>query len=109
MGGSLGQFQMRIVAEGKLKISGSDHEFCYEKVGIYIIDSYDFNGSQPLGYWDFNNNKVTNNPIVGMGGAYTYVNNDTFRNWRTNIGKGGDFMVFSNVEVKSVSDVVKLK
>ncbi len=63
------------------------------EVGVYIRDSYDFNGSQFLGFWDDKDNSVSMiNPLSG-----TSVSNDDFHSWRVKTGKGGDFLVFSDL------------
>ena len=64
------------------------------EVGVYVADSYDFNGDQPLRYWDDADNSTSMiNPLSG-----TAVSNQDFRDWRTKNNKGGDFLVFSNIE-----------
>ena len=89
--------------EGKAR-----YKVTLDKVGIYVQDSYDFNdkdpnagdfSSQPLGFWDCEEQKTP-----GLG-AY-YVTNRDFRDWRDQYGngKGGDFLVFSDIKVISVSD-----
>jgi Family of unknown function (DUF6402) len=62
-------------------------------IGVYIRDSYDFNESQLLGFWDDKDTTVSMiNPLSG-----TSVSNDDFRSWRTKNGKGGDFVVYSDL------------
>jgi|GEM_PF-885062 len=86
-----------VFASWKIKIT---------KVAVYLRDSYDFIDdddawlSQPLGDWNPANDKVGKNP---MRNGYA-VNNADFREWRTQNGKGGDFLVFSNIETFTVSD-----
>ena len=71
------------------------------KVGIYLRDSYDFNDFQLLGCWDPVANTVSR---VGLGKNSHCVTNATFREWRTANGHGGDFLVFSDINVLSATD-----
>jgi hypothetical protein len=71
------------------------------QIGVHIMDSYDFEGDQDLGYWD----EVTNNvsgSYIGSGDGVK-VTNETFRNWRTANSKGGDFLVYSDVKVLNLN------
>ena len=74
-------------APPKLRITTTD-------VGVYIRDSYDFNGTQFLGFWNEKDGAVSgSNPLVGDA-----VSNDDFRKWRAKNGKGGDFLVYSDLQ-----------
>jgi len=64
-----------------------------EQVGFYLFDSYDFNGDQPLGFWSTTG--VSRLPAIG----YDYVSNESFRNWRAQHGRGGDFLVYSDLKL----------
>ena len=114
LGGALGTFQMNVNVEGRLVISSAGkHDFCYDKVGLYVVDSYDFNDdkwySQPLGFWNFNDKKVSKDIVGGtLGKDWTYVNNKTFRKWRDVTKFGGDFTVYTDLDLHSVSDVIPL-
>ena len=72
------------------------------KVGIYIRDSYDFIGSQlgGLGHWNPDTNKVSKSAFNGS----HEVNNATFREWRMNNECGGDFIIFSDIEIREVNE-----
>lgn len=70
-----------------------------EKVGIYIYDTYDFEGGyfgidQFLGFWNPSNNSVSSTPIHGG----TAVWNSDFRDWRAKHGRGGDFQIYSDIK-----------
>lgn len=81
--------------------------FKVEKVGIYLPDAYDFNGFQPLGYW--NKDRIltkaesaaaTVSPlgtIIGLLNGFEPVSNASFRSWRGDTGRGGDFLIYSDV------------
>lgn len=95
MTAALGNFVFRVAVAGTVtsRPKSRSHLVSVTEVGIYIRDSYDFNGSQFLGYWDPKDRSVSMiNPLSGQG-----VSNDDFRGWRQRTGKGGDFLVFSDV------------
>lgn len=58
---ALGNFNLRVVAEGDMVVTASAYVFYPVKLGFYIDDCYDFNDesdwwrpSQLLGFWGFN-------------------------------------------------------
>lgn len=62
----------------------SQHRVTITEVGVYIRDSYDFNGDQFLGYWDDSDDSVSmTNPLSG-----TKVSNADFRSWRGRTEEG---------------------
>jgi hypothetical protein len=63
------------------------------EVGVYVRDSFDFNGDQDLGYWDDEDDSVSS-WIMFSG---DHVTNADFRKWRVSNKKGGDFLVYSDV------------
>ncbi len=96
MSAALGNFAFRVLIGGSVAPApgGAHFQVTITEVGIYIRDSYDFNGDQDLGYWDDTDNSVSMiNPLSG-----TKVTNADFRAWRTRNGRGGDFLVFSDVK-----------
>jgi Family of unknown function (DUF6402) len=97
MTAALGSFVFRVVVAGAVQPrSGSrGHDVEINQVGVYIRDSFDFNGNQFLGFWDDSDNSVSmTNPFSG-----TSVSNADFRTWRANHGAGGDFLIFSDLKV----------
>ena len=54
-------------------------------------DTYEFNQDQPLGLLRYAGVSMSPGP-----GRFLVENGD-FRKWRTRFGRGGDFMVFSDV------------
>jgi len=96
MSAALGNFAFRVLIAGSVAPApgGARFQVTITEVGIYIRDSYDFNGDQDLGYWDDTDNSVSMiNPLSG-----TKVTNADFRAWRAPNGRGGDFLVFSDVK-----------
>jgi hypothetical protein len=71
-----------------------------QEIAIYIKDSYDFNGTQPLGFWDDDDAGVTPGfwgiMLPGILGRDLVTNGD-FRDYRDENNVGGDFLVFSDV------------
>ena len=93
---TLGRFVLRVAISGTVEPSNMPgmHMVTVDKLGIYIRDTYDFEGDQSLGYWDEDDDSVSYlNPLSG-----DKVTNESFRNWRSANGKGGDFLVYSNVK-----------
>jgi hypothetical protein len=74
----------------------SDLTMTVDEVGVYVKDSFDFEGDQFLGFWGYRD---------------TPYNNSDFREWRMANHAGGDFLVFSDIKRTKISppDVVKVK
>ena len=94
---ALGRFVFHTVVAGEVTASSGTGARTYQvtvrEVGIYVRDTYDFNGTQPLGFWDDSDNSVSMlNFLSG-----TYVSNDSFRDWRAANGRGGDFEIFTDL------------
>lgn len=95
MDAALANFAFYVVVGGSAAPDSGRHRVTIQTVGVYVLDSYDFNGNQGLGYWNDSTNEVSTwNPAVG-----DHVTNATFRSWRTAHGRGGDFRVFSDIKV----------
>jgi hypothetical protein len=99
---ALANFNFRLAIKGSASFAGGKTQVSVKAVGVYVKDSYDFinDGSfnwlclcrdQPLGSWD-----------KGVGS----VSNDTFNNWRTANGKGGDFLIYSDVKITEMKPAV---
>lgn len=96
MDAALGNFTFKIAIAGNLSSDEKLGKYKVEisEVGVYVRDSYDFNGDQNLGYWDSSDNSVSMfNSFSG-----TKVTNKHFRDWRAQNKKGGDFLVFSDIK-----------
>lgn len=106
---ALGSFAVRVVAAGTVgpvqvplpsmtssprpRTTATRYQAQIEQVGLFIRDSFDFNGFQPLGFWS--STDVARAPLPG----YDWVGNDTYRAWRAANGRGGDFIVYSDLKV----------
>lgn len=96
---ALGRFVLNVAIAGTVESIPNSAQFkvSVKEVGVYIKDSYDFEGDQFLGYWDAGDNSVsTINFFSGDG-----VSNEDFRDWRKANGRGGDFRVYSDVKRQS--------
>lgn len=92
---ALGNFTFRVVVAGESEgLKSGETQVYVHQVGIYVRDSFDFNGSQFLGFWDDSDDSVSMvNPLSGES-----VRNEDFRNHRARTGMGGDFLVYSEVQ-----------
>ena len=85
--------------------------FRVQKSGVYVRDTYDFNGPQFLGIWTASRVLTKAESVsVTVGGvddpsivrmedeAFTMVWNRDFRRYRNETGKGGDFIIYSDVQ-----------
>jgi hypothetical protein len=95
----LGAFTFRVVVAGSVTpVRPAGHEVTITKVGVFVRDSFDFEGFQFLGFWNDSNNTVSGtNPLSG-----TAVFNSTLRDYRDTHHMGGDFMVFSDLKVTTL-------
>ena len=91
---------------GECKYSFIIEEISITKIWEEIEDSFDFVDSkfdvfspptylsQPLGYWDFINNKVSKNIFSNR----SYIDNESYQKYQNDTGKGGDFRLISDYE-----------
>lgn len=94
MTAALGSFVFRVIVAGTVAARRpSGHQVTITDVGVYVRDSYDFNDQQFLGFWDDSGSVSAANPTSG-----TSVWNSTFQQWRSRHGRGGDFLVFSDLK-----------
>jgi hypothetical protein len=105
MTAALGRFVFRMVVAGTVepildKPGFNGWDVSIQEIGIYIKDSYDFNGHQFLGFWDDSGASLS----PGIGGVLLpgilgrdAITNGDFRDYRAKNNVGGDFLVFSDV------------
>ena len=119
--GALGNAGFKASVVGRVVVRGAGHVFVIDGLGISLRDAYDFNDSgvisQPLGIWNSErclgkaeSALYLSSPAATI--AYTVagfepVSNATFRNWRGGKGRGGDFLIYSDVEwvIPSVAEI----
>lgn len=106
--GALGDFTFKITPKGIIETINTKgiYKVTYQKIAVYFIDSFDFVDnefdifsprtykSQPLGCWDFIDNKVSKN----MFSDGLYIDNKSYQKYQNDTGKGGDFRLISDYE-----------
>jgi len=78
-----------------------------DEIGLYLRDTYDFIGDQPLGRWGPDGMTrfallapdvpIAADEVPGYYTPYFNVNNAVFNRYRQRFGKGGDYVIFSDV------------
>ncbi len=110
MTAALGNFNLRVVVAGTVRpasAAGTAGQTGYQveiaEVGIYVRDSFDFEGNQYLGCWSDDPDGFS--PIMPPEPEFSFsppmfspVGNRDFREWRDRTGRGGDFLVFSDMK-----------
>lgn len=105
---ALANFVFRMAAGGSITKKKDHYQITVNTAVFYVRDSFDFiDGgfvgilmSQPLGYWNIEENKVT----VDNEDGYRYINNESYRDYRAAMGIGGDFILFSDLKYVTVND-----
>ena len=89
----------------KTQGTAKTHEVEVTALHFYVRDCYDFTSDrEALGSW----NRTGASIIPGRPGMY-FAENAVFRNWRARHGKGGDFVVFSDVMSKKPQRPLKIQ
>ena len=97
---ALGNFSIYVSPiAGEASLEQGRTKIRLDKVGFHVMDSFDFEGSQSLGYWDEDANRVETGFFFGG----TSVSNESFREWRARDKKGGDFLVYSDVKIVTLN------
>lgn len=92
---ALGRFSFRIAVDVYVCSKGNSSAIVqYHRVGVYVNDSFDFEGFQLLGAWNSNTNYAGINPFKG-----DYVSNASFREYTKKTGFGRDFLIYSDLKV----------
>lgn len=121
--GAVGKGTLNVAVAGDVaNPKGGKLSIAVDQLGVYLRDAYDFNGEQPLGAWteagidrssfdQIVNVYVKSYPPIatqpqaakagGAGDASTKysVQNADFRRYRTETGKGGDFVNVSETKI----------
>ena len=101
---ALANFNFRVVIRGIVvpDAAANNYDVYIYDVGIFVCDPFDFNDDegedQDLGWWNDQNDKVQVGPHRGA----MHVTNGSFRKWRQMHGRGGDFLVFSDLKVTRI-------
>lgn len=117
--GAIGLGMLQLAVVGEVQRGINKDSFRVDNIGVYLKDVYEFNGFQFLGCWT-NENTFGKAEILGRAAAQAYrltspaaaltakfiktdqpvfhVHNHDFRNYREKHGKGGDFIIYSDVK-----------
>lgn len=101
--GALGKFSFYATATGsaaridvpKSNPSYNKYNISIDSIEIYMIDVFEFNGSQPLGYWDPITGPTLLPTNIGDNGGLGVWNSD-YNDYRDATGKGEDFIIVSS-------------
>lgn len=100
LGGALGKFSFYSIPKGTATENHNGSiSVTIREVGVYVRDDYNFEGEQPLGYW-----KQPDGVRSVWWAGYTRVDNSDYREYRVDHGRGGDFIVFSDVRVTRLQE-----
>ncbi|MBZ4190999.1 DUF6402 family protein [Niabella beijingensis] len=110
---ALANFVFRMAATGVILMNANGYTIQIKEVGIYVRDSFDFIDaaaeilspstwrSQPLGYWSTSKNDVS---VNAKDSSYKYITNSSYQQYRKDVKKGSDFLVYSDVKRIAVDD-----
>jgi hypothetical protein len=97
--GTLGGFSFYLVPIGTVeKIDAAYYRVTINQVAVHVVDSFDFNGTQPLGCWSEPN--VVQ--LTSFGGG-TCVSNASFRDYRRIKVRGQDYTAFLSPAIRNLS------
>lgn len=105
---ALGSFNLHMAVSGSVQPAakrsmGTTHEVEVTNLHFYVRDNYEFSSeTEPLGHWG--RDGASRLPSSGN----VFVENKSFRDWRTRHGYGGDFVVFSDVMSKRLVRPLKI-
>lgn len=92
---TLGSFNIHISIHGFLELNSSEqYTINIQKVGLHIMDQFEFSGDQLLGYWSTTEQDVTKFSL-GYNLNYYQIGNVNYREYRERSGMGGDFALYS--------------
>lgn len=117
--GSLGNFAVYAAVTKATIFKPTDKQYfvTVSEIGLYVRDTFDFNGPQYLGHWSkegmgillaggIGNRLNSEWKLPGWSpelGIVQPLNNSDFRDFRNNFGVGGDLLLFSDVRTQAVN------
>lgn len=125
--GSLGNFsihlavlELEIISKSNIPNTNRDvYKVLITKVGVYMKDTYEFVGRQYLGHWNCSGvgiqplSAITNtSTIPGYNfklESSTAIGNDDFNEYRKENKKGGDMLLFSDVEIIDIEIAIDIE
>ena len=138
LGGALGAFSMYVIPGGSAiqtsnespgqapqSLDDSRIDITVTQASLYVRDSYDFNGNQPLGFWQRPDRvSIVSHTIYGdawsaAGLAYgkqglycpedeVEITNEVFRKFRDNTRMGQDFSIYSDLKIVDLDVPIKM-
>lgn len=110
---ALGRFSFYVIPSGFAVQTGRSVSVRIDRLGVYVRDSFDFEGPQFLGIWQAPNNVAA---IAPIGGNYIEslrvyprcsdlafeMTNDAYRMFRRRTGYGEDFLIYSDVHTETL-------
>ncbi|WP_085744806.1 DUF6402 family protein [Pseudomonas syringae] len=123
--GALGKATLKVGVVGKTTTKENTttrqlkNYFNIEYIGFYTRDHYDFNGLQYLGTWTEDRVLTKTESIITLSpqgsiiinlkdGPFSAITNIHFRGYREKTGKGGDFLIYSNILWKQINKTIEL-
>lgn len=111
---ALGRFNMYVVANGIATRNGKTTRVTISRIGVFVRDSFDFEGEQDLGAWGRPNIIEPTIPPPSGGiapvkyvpvqsGVEFHMSNASYREYREKTGRGGDFLIYSDVRTRDLS------
>ncbi|WP_440092884.1 DUF6402 family protein [Pseudomonas syringae] len=124
MYGALGKATLKVGVVGKTTTKENTttrqlkNYFNIEYIGFYIRDHYDFNGLQYLGTWTEDRVLTKTESIITLtpqgsivinlkDWPFSAITNMHFRGYREKTGKGGDFLIYSNILWKQINKTIE--
>jgi hypothetical protein len=105
---ALGAFTMHMAVTGFVQplarmLDSHTHEVEITKLHFYVRDSYDFTtDKEPLGHWS------RDGASTFYSRGKVFVEDKHFRQWRASHGRGGDFVVFSDLKTKLLETPIRI-
>jgi len=94
---ALGAFTLYIIPKGKATLTRQGIDVTISEVGVFVFDSYDFNGDQDLRWWKMPDKVSLVHPFPVP--DYVNVTNEHYREYRKRNKRGGDFLIYTDVKV----------
>ena len=121
--GAVGRGELKVAAFGRVEPRSKGLRLTVDRLGVYLRDTYDFNGEQWLGLWSETGvdkgrlaeawgmyiggyPSISIEPTGVRGDAKTEyaVANKDFRAYRAKYGRGGDFINVSNIRLVTLAE-----
>ena len=95
---AMGAFSLRALARGNTEpLPEGGHRINVEALAVFVWDSFNFEGSYPLGFWSCEEKKFA--ALLPDREGFRSLNNTDFEAFRVRTGKGNDFLVVSQLHL----------